>query len=933
MKKQDASHLKLKQLSAAILTIMATPAMAYAAMPATTQLPGVGTVVAGGAVSNYDASSASGTITFSSSATVIQWGGSVGTGSAAISASINTGGVAGFDIGSGASLTFSGTGSVLNIDASGNASEILGQLSATGPLFVANANGIVVGSSATITAPNGLGLLNASLGSSASAIATNFAAGSLDLSFTGVTGGVNIVSGADLSGALGTGMLVAGAGAVNVNFAGYKGSTAALLNIDGGIPATVNTSTLALTEEPVVTSAVLYSYSSLGAPVNTTVTLGLGQTGSRYLTTAPFSFSASSQVIVSGDLVNNGLIGALTNGTSGSLTYGSMPGQLEWTGTFTNNGTIETSTSTFLSSTNSGATAAYSLSSTGTSVAPLNGNFVNASAGVLNIGNTTNLENSGNITNSGSITFDGSTIQTGTAGSIVNSGTISTNMAARTLTVSAGNSASVSLGGTIDFTSTASGAYTLGVFAGTGIDYSAALSFASTGSSLTSATFNATTGDVTLASPLVANGLVHAKAYAGNVNIASSGSISAGTVDLYASGTSAGNVTIAGAINASSEIDVDAANAINVASSGPITVSSTNSSVGATFGAGTALTIDAPVTVSSSYGDADVIVNLYNTSAATNLSLGSSGSIFVSAASGSISNFSLDTSTTTNTKPLVVVDNGKITAGSVTLGNYSASAKSVYGGSISSITGSGSITTGNLTVGNLLGNFNNATGSNPLKNGFALSAMGTSPMNVSWSTAGGSKQAINLNITGSALLNANNIRGTSAGSIVSGASSLVTPNAGSNLLIQSTGNLQVGTTGSSFNFPGGIALVANSITQDATVYNGWSTVPVAFQGIFYTAPTVTLNNNNFYTNASTWVNFSAAPNVLPTVFTLNFANNQYNYLPVPNTSTGSLVHQNNYTTLANTAAAGGNWVAQVNTTPISSLGQFVAASATTTTQK
>ncbi|MBU2810434.1 hypothetical protein HF669_03375 [Acidithiobacillus thiooxidans] len=854
---------------------------------------------------------------------------------ASISASINTGGVAGFDIGSGASLTFSGTSSVLNIDASGTPSEILGQLSAGGPLYVANANGIVVGSTATITAPQ-LGLLNASLGSNATSVATSFSSGTLDLSFTGVTGGVNIVSGADLSGVLtSVGMLVAGADTVNVNFAGYKGATEATLNIDGGIPATVNvgSGTMTISEQSVTLASGsnnTYTYSSLGAPVHTTVNLGLGETGTTYLTTAPFSFSAGSQIIVSGDLVNSGLLGALD--ASGSVTYGSMPGQLEWTGTFTNNGTIETNTTTFLSSTNAAASVAYSLSSTGASVAPLNGNFVNASVGVLNIDGDL-LENSGNITNSGSITFDGSTIQTGTAGSIVNSGTISTNMAPGTFTVLAGNSASVSLGGTIDFTSTASGAYTLGVFAGTGIDYSAALSYGSTGSSLATATFNATTGDVTLASPLVATGLVYAKASAGNVNIASSGSISAGTVDLYASGASAGNVTIAGAINASSEIGVGAANAINVASSGPITVSSTNSPVNAIFGAGSGLTIDAPVTVSSSNGDADVIVNLYNTSAATNFSLGSSGSVFVSAASGSTSNFSLDTSTSTKTKPLVVVDNGKITAGSVALGNYSASAKSINGGSISSITGSGSITTGNLTVGNLLGNFNNATGSNPLKNGFALSAMGTSPMNVSWSTAGGSKQAINLNITGSALLNATNIIGTSTGSIVSGGTSLVTPNAGSNLLIQSTGNLQVGTTGSSFNFPGGIALVANSITQDATVYNGWSTVPVAFQGIFYTAPTVTLNNNNFYTNASTWVNFSAAPNVLPTVFTLNFANNAYSYLPVPNTSTGSLVHQNNYTTLANTAAAGGNWVAQVNTTPISSLGQFVAASATTTTQK
>lgn len=899
MKKQDASHLKLKQLSAAILTIMATPAMAYAAMPAATQLPGVGTVVTGGTITGYTAGTASATLGVTE-ATVIQWGGSV----SGATASINTGGVAGFDIGTGASLTFdlsaaatATKASVLNIDASGNPSEILGTLTASGgvSLFVANANGIVVGSGATITAPAGLGLLNASLGSSASEIAANFTVGSLDLSFTGVTGGVNIVSGADLSGALGGGLLVAGADAVNVNFAGYKGSTAALLNIDGGIPATVDTSNLVLTEAPVINKAAPYSYSSLGAPVNTTVTLGLGQTGSQYLTTAPFSFAAGSQVIVSGDLVNNGLIGALNSGTTGSLTHGSMPGQLEWTGTFTNNGTIETNTSTFLSSTNAGATVAYSLSSTGASVAPLNGNFVNASAGVLNIDNSTSpLENPGSITNSGSITFGGSEIETGTAGSIVNTGTISTDMAGGgTFTVAAGNSASVSLGGTISFTNTAAaGAYTLAVTAGTGINYNAALSFASTGSSLQTAQFTAS------------------------------------------------NVTIASAINASSEVAVNASKAINIASSGAITVNSTTGNVSAVFTAGTALTVDGSVNVSTTHTNsvAYVDANLSNTIAPTQLSLGSSGSIVVSAASASDSYFNLYATTANTNKPVIVVDNGKITAGKVALAGYYFHASTpTMMGSISSISGNGSITTGNLTVASLLGNFNNATGTNPLKNGFALNAMGTSPMNVTWTTAGGSKQAINLNITGSAILNANNNIGGSNNQIVSNGegvgSTSVTPNADSNMLIQSTGNLQVGTTGSSFNFPGGIALVANSITQDATVYNGWSTSPVAFQGIFYTAPTVILNNNNFYTNASTWVNFSAAPNVLPTVFTLNFANGAYSYLPVPNTSTGSLVHQNNYTTLANTAAAGGNWVAQVNTTPISSLGQFVAASATTTTQK
>ena len=78
----------------------------------------------------------------------------------------------GFNLGSNATISFSSSvanGSVLNIDVSGNSSQIFGNLLATNTggfvpsLFVANANGIVVGAGGRIVAPAGVGLIGANL--------------------------------------------------------------------------------------------------------------------------------------------------------------------------------------------------------------------------------------------------------------------------------------------------------------------------------------------------------------------------------------------------------------------------------------------------------------------------------------------------------------------------------------------------------------------------------------------------------------------------------------------------------------------------------------------------------------------------------------------------------------------------------------------------
>ncbi len=102
---------------------------------------------------------------------VIQWG---GPGTAGLGETTNP---HGFNLGSNAQLYFSATtagSAVLNVDRSGNASQIYGLLASvpglgfSPALFVANANGIVVGAGGRIVAPTGVGLIGADLSSATS---------------------------------------------------------------------------------------------------------------------------------------------------------------------------------------------------------------------------------------------------------------------------------------------------------------------------------------------------------------------------------------------------------------------------------------------------------------------------------------------------------------------------------------------------------------------------------------------------------------------------------------------------------------------------------------------------------------------------------------------------------------------------------------------
>ncbi|MET0210838.1 MAG: hypothetical protein ABW220_17475, partial [Burkholderiaceae bacterium] len=173
---------------AAALALALSAGVAFAA-PTPNQMPGAGRVVAislggtttAGAVNAPLVGLVSGGGIGVDGKVVLRWGGA--------GAPVDLTNPSGFNLGSNATLFFNSTvagSAVLNIDASGNPSQIYGNLISTiaptlavGPLgptvggfapaiFVSNANGIVVGAGGRIVAPMGVGLLGANLDNSVS---------------------------------------------------------------------------------------------------------------------------------------------------------------------------------------------------------------------------------------------------------------------------------------------------------------------------------------------------------------------------------------------------------------------------------------------------------------------------------------------------------------------------------------------------------------------------------------------------------------------------------------------------------------------------------------------------------------------------------------------------------------------------------------------
>lgn len=394
-------HIKTKrrmnQIALAVGMALAAPVALAAVTP--TQVPGQGFVAySGGTAISAATGAGTETITITSATVntpvILQWGGTAPSGATLL----NSAGTAGFNIGASASTTFdmaSSGAAVLNIDVTSNPSQILGALNVTGSgsaatsLFVANANGIVVGSTAVITAPGGLGLINADLSSTqAQAVYTT---GVLPISFAGATNGVQILSGADLSG-IGSGtLLVAGAGVVNVtgvqigasSASHYAFSSSTTLDINGGIGGYMDTATgstftpqdsgAAMSFGSLSTSNATSTFSYADAP-GTAVSLNLGAT-----TTAPFDAYLLS-VLANGNIANQGNLTDVNQGTfrwiNGTLTN---TGQIDFGNQGTSSALIPTTVTANLG-------GYFSNLYGNTSQAQSAGGFVNASTGLVNGG-------------------------------------------------------------------------------------------------------------------------------------------------------------------------------------------------------------------------------------------------------------------------------------------------------------------------------------------------------------------------------------------------------------------------------------------------------------------------------------------------------------------------------------------------------------------
>lgn len=271
------SGIHVAALAAAIALVLSTAPASADVGPR--QMPGKGTIVAGhvnAGVAGYGTQ----TITIGNAGdsgpanAVIDWG----SGS-----DINAGRAAGFNLGPDSRLTFNdGTGgngaAVLNIDSTGNPSQIYGQLTGNGTsIFVANPNGIIVGGSARISSTASIGLIG---NTTLAGTGNDFDGTAGSIVYTGTGGDVTVMQGATING---SSVLVAGGGNVNVDlgaFTGPTGSTtlsAGMASANAGAGAANNAGASLTTAGALPSGRSLAGFASAGTALNTgTLTLGDG---------------------------------------------------------------------------------------------------------------------------------------------------------------------------------------------------------------------------------------------------------------------------------------------------------------------------------------------------------------------------------------------------------------------------------------------------------------------------------------------------------------------------------------------------------------------------------------------------------------------------------------------------------------------------------
>ncbi len=178
------------------------------------------------------------------------------------------------------------------------------------------------------------------------------------------------------------------------------------------------------------------------------------------------------------------------------------------------------------------------------------------------------------------------------------------------------------------------------------------------------------------------------------------------------------------------------------------------------------------------------------------------------------------------------------------------------------------------------------------------------------SAVGGGFQAINVKFNGDVVVTSGATQ--TPFQLVGLTSSILVPpgltaNGGSQMILAATGNMDInGTAGPlwplapfAFQFPGGLAFIAGGyISQNAPVYNAWTEVAQPYQGIFYQAPTIIASSYNA-TNANSWVNYSSYPVTGPSqAFVISqTAPGLYQFVNYPDA-----IHNNTYTRVINGGA-------------------------------
>ena len=300
-------------LLAAVMGVIAVHTPALAAPPAATQLPGQGTASGSGSVVPGSITNGIQTIAVSGTA-IIQWG--------TVGGAINAAQPGGFNIGSAAGLTFDGTSgadAVLNIDISGNISQIMGQLDDGGSgtsIFVANKNGVIAGAHARVASTGALALMGSAIHT------TGFDGTFSSLDYNGTGGGdVSVMPGASISGA---NIYVIGGNTVNVDLDDVAGT----LVLSAGAPsAATGAFASANSEAQLDVSGALTGSSRMAGFISAG---DAANSGSLDLSSAPatvagtFMNPAGSTLTLAGadtlgDLVNQGAVTLKGLGVMGAL--------------------------------------------------------------------------------------------------------------------------------------------------------------------------------------------------------------------------------------------------------------------------------------------------------------------------------------------------------------------------------------------------------------------------------------------------------------------------------------------------------------------------------------------------------------------------------------------------------------------------------------